>query len=445
MSSTQPNLFYDISKIIININNNYFSYNYKTKNDAPLLIKILFVYFINSITLYKNKFDFFYKSCNNIFLTDALKEQFLDLYCKIQKTYTVLRRFAYTWKYKKAKIVVHTDMGLNEIKENDKNIICIYQNNSKYLFHIHDIIKIMNTNLTNSHVFFAEPNYIKNPFNNLAFNKSTLYNIYFYIKWNTNLYPELIFKFFNVHFDLTYFLYNNEHLLREYTIKNYVMKSPNNVIHNEIMIMIDKHNQRCKKETDKIIIDAKFPEIKLIKIMKPYLLLYMNIIYSLIPIIKTQSQRELSYKLKKFQKFNPQFGKKIIKLEYIYFPNKRVKSTFVFNDKHLPFHEIDEFIDSHLKINYAKLYYHEEETTAFQQNEEEEDEEDEVEEEVYQNYYMNNNEIDTTEDTESTDETETNDETEPNDETGTNENNFQLNYNDNESERESETESKSTN
>jgi hypothetical protein len=213
------------------------------------------------------------------------------------------------------------------------------------------------------------------------------------------------------------------------------MKSPNNIIHNEILRMIDKHNQRCIKENNKIIIDKEFPEMKLIKIMKPYLLLYMNIIYSLIPIIKTQAQRELSYKLKKFQNFNPQFGKKIMKLEYIYFPNKKVKTTVEFDDKHISFHEIDDFIDSHLKINYSKLYYHEEETNAFHEDEEE----DEVEEEVYQDYYMNNNEIETNEDTESTDETGTNDETEPN------ENNFQLNYNDNESERESETESKSTN
>ena len=38
----------------------------------------------------------------------------------------------YNYKYKKAKIVVNTDMCLNELIPNSKNVICLFQNNSKF-------------------------------------------------------------------------------------------------------------------------------------------------------------------------------------------------------------------------------------------------------------------------------------------------------------------------
>ena len=39
----------------------------------------------------------------------------------------------------------------------------------------------------------------------MPFNKSNLYNIYFYIRYNTTLRPDLLFKYFDVNFNLTKF------------------------------------------------------------------------------------------------------------------------------------------------------------------------------------------------------------------------------------------------
>jgi hypothetical protein len=182
------------------------------------------------------------------------KSQFLFYFCKIQRTYNSFQRLAYLWKYKKAKIVVNTDMALNEITEHQKNIMCIFHNGSKYLFRVQDLIQMIDAGLTHSYNFFAEPMQIKNPFNNLPFNKSTLYNIYFYIKFNTRLYPELLIKFFQVNFDLSYFLYYNEPLLREYAIKNYTTKSPSSILYTEIFRMLEKYNGQYKKEEKKTIL-----------------------------------------------------------------------------------------------------------------------------------------------------------------------------------------------
>ena len=99
----------------------------------------------------------------------------------------MLNRFVYNYKYNKAKIVVDTDMGLNKLNINDHNVFCLFHNNSKYLFLINDLIKIINSSLTNSYMFFSQPLPSKNPYNNLPFTKSNLYNIYLFLKFKIYL------------------------------------------------------------------------------------------------------------------------------------------------------------------------------------------------------------------------------------------------------------------
>ena len=126
----------------------------------------------------KYKFIFMNNCLNNSFYTDEVKKQFIDFFCKIQKTYYAFNKFIYLYKFNSSKIVVDKDMALNEINLNGKNVICIYQLNCRYLFNINDILKVITNSLTNSNMFFLEPITIKNPYNNIPFNKSILYNIF---------------------------------------------------------------------------------------------------------------------------------------------------------------------------------------------------------------------------------------------------------------------------
>jgi len=209
---------------------------------------------------------------------------------------------------------------------------------------------------------FSEPKCIKNPYDNIPFQKSTLYNIYFYIRYKTDYYPELFFKFFNVDFNLTSFKINNEYVLREYSIKHFVENSPSNILIDEIKGMIDFYNQYCKQLflQHKIIVHKEFPKDKLIKIMKPYLLLFMRSQYSYL----THKRREASYILKQklivFHKFNPQFGRKTYKIITKYDDDfKRVATgrLIEFNDKHISFNNMEkqnaEYLSDHLKYNDA--------------------------------------------------------------------------------------------
>jgi hypothetical protein len=370
-----------IIKLIANTEKNYFLLGAKqntknTKNtikktpiksDNKWIISLLFKMMITQLKECDNKHKVkVYKGLLTNFLIVNLKEEtenFKQMFYKIQRTYYILNRFAYNYKFKKSKVVVNSDMCLNELKEGDKNVISIIQNNSKYLFNIKDLINIIETSLTSSHSFFVQPKKIKNPYNNVAFNKSTLYNIYFFVKFNTNYYSELLFKFFDCDFNLTTFKHTHEYVLREYVIKNFVYKSAANILVDEIKYMIDEFNNICGNAGVhyKIEIHDTFPNDRLIKIMQPYLFLFCKALYSYHSLDKTNFTYYFKQGLLRFYKYNPHFGKVKAELVYKMDENNVTKITCVksFDDKHIPFNNIKRqnanFLTDHLDYDQVGL------------------------------------------------------------------------------------------
>jgi hypothetical protein len=346
-----------IVKNVIKPETNFLQTNYKP-DGVDGTFKILFGLFLNDTVInVKNKIIFFEKTLQHFLIKNKREDEFTSYFCKIQRIYNMLNKLVYNYKYKKSKIVVNTDMCLNELVENSKNVICIFNNNSKYLFHIKDLIKIINSALTNSHMFFSEPISIKNPYDNVPFTKSTLYNIYFFIKYKTDYYPELFFKFFDVNFNLTNFMEKNQHLLRSYIIKDYVYKSPSKDLLHEIKKMISHFNSYCSvsKLRNKIVIDNDFPKDKLIKIMRPYLMLYILSQYAISAQEQKDAETLLRKKLVIFNRYNPRFGRKtyrIIIKNIGTFQKKICGKIIEFNDKHIKFNEIEKqnanFLSDHL-------------------------------------------------------------------------------------------------
>jgi len=341
-----------ITKKVLNMDNNVFSLNYDKTDPIKPIMKLMFMSLVKN--RYSSKFTMLKETIMS-FLQFS-REEFINHFCKIQKTYYAFSRLAFLYKYKKSSMSVTTDIGLNDIAIHDKNVLCIFHFNSRYLFNVNDLIKIINTSLTNSYMLFSQPVMSKNPYNNLPFNKSNLYNIYFFIKSNTNIYNELFFKFFHCNFNLSLFYQKYEYLLREYIIENFIKNSTEDVLIQEIKRMINSYNKKHKK---KILIHDEFPKKSLIKIMKPYLLLHLKCYYSLIPIIKTNSSVILNNKLKKFQKFNPVFGRKTFKLGFKWitlFKRQSYIKSIVFLDKHIPFNRNDDedFLKNH--TYYDEIY-----------------------------------------------------------------------------------------
>ena len=381
-----------ITNKVLNMDNNVFSLNYDKSDSVKPIMQLVFMSLVKN--RYNSKFIMLRET-----ITSFLKfsrQEFINHFCKIQKTYHAFSRLAFIYKYKKSSMSVTTDIGLNDITINDKNVLCIYHLNSRYLFNVNDLIKIINTSLINSYMFFSQPLMSKNPYNNLPFTKSNLYNIYFFIKFNTNIYNDLFFKFFHCNFNLTTFYHKYEYLLREYILENFIKNSGEDVLTHEIKRMISSYNKTTNK---KILIHEEFPKKRLISIMKPYLLLHLKCYYSLIPSIKNNSIVLLHSKLKKFQKFNPKFGRKIFKMGFKFYPNFTRKSyikSVEFLDKHISFNykedknflknhtyydeinniENDDNVETPYLVTFGINIYNEEEDAE----EDEEDEEDNAEE-----------------------------------------------------------------
>jgi hypothetical protein len=345
------NTFFYIIKKNLNIPSDIFG-NWDNKDPNRLTQHILFSSFIfKNINSIEEKYVVLRDILNNPFITCQQKNEFLNIFCLVQKTYFALSRVAYLYQYKKSKLVVDFDMCLNPIDINNKNSICLFQEKNRYYFRINDLINIIDTALCNSPMFFSNPLISKNPYNNVPFNKSTLYNIYFNIITKTFIIPELIHKFFLTNFDLNQFEKDYEYLIRETAIVKYVNNSTADVLHNSILQMIQDFNYT--NFLNRITIDKSFPKKILITVMKPYLMLYYTYKYSLDTIKKIVSQRQFIKKMKEFNIFNPFFGTKQIKItktsSYIY------TNTYIYNEKHIIFNNnknnTNTFLKSHLKIN----------------------------------------------------------------------------------------------
>lgn len=344
--------FHLITKKLINIDTNNGANNENSVVIFNNIYTISFFIFIQKEYSIQNKYKLLHETINNIFHTTEIKEMFFNYFNKIQKTYHAFSRLAFIYKYKKAKIMIDIDLFMNELKENDKYVYCLFQNNCKYLFNIRDLIKIIDNSIANSCHFFNAPIPIKNPYNNIVLNKSSLYNIYFFIRRKTILYPEIFYYFFKCNFNLNNFIKTHQNILRNFSIKTHLKNSNKNTLCDNIEYMIDEYNSLIKYRKYQIVIDGSFPKDLLIDIMKPYLELFLISQYSLIYRDRINAKKMLKNKLYNFNKYNPLFSRKIYVISNM--PNITQRTRPIeYNKTHISFYESEnikdrnEFMSSH--------------------------------------------------------------------------------------------------
>jgi hypothetical protein len=296
------------------------------------------------------KLRFFYETIYNPFLNP---DDFAQTYYRVIKVYNGFRKFVHIYRFQKAKIVVTTDLGLNELDPTNKQVICIQQQNNRYLFHINDLLHIVESSLSASHALFSTPQMIKNPYTNLPFNKSTLYNIYFqgtHVTSGTNEMKgrktELFDLYFQHNFNIKLFGKSCEHILREYAIKEYVYKSDDEILREEIDEMVFWLNDMFGQP---ILIDRDFPNKTLIPIMRPYLMLWFTNLSSLIPPKQTMAQQTLYTKWSNFVKHNPLFGRKTLRLESKFTEFRRITIQVVEFNCDAP-----RFVSDHSSVKFMK-------------------------------------------------------------------------------------------
>jgi len=339
--------FYNIAQQVIGISANGF------EKTGPALHVFLFSSLLRKNPFYLDtatKYLFLSNVLTNIYLTLKQREEFLEYFCKVQRAYFALARFANLVRYKMAKCVVDFDMELNEITTETKGVVCIYQNNYTYLFKIVDLIHIMNNALTNSEMFFSNTLMVKNPFINIPFNKSTLYNIYFFIRFHTLIIPTVIHNYFLTNFNLNNFESKFEHLIREKDIHNFIFNSSDDILYPLTITML----KECFVTYHfKFNIHRDFPMGTLVKVMKPYLFLYYLQMYSLINSQKILAKRQLKNSLSTLAFSNPFFGRKHLHISNIYNPirKKNVRKLIVTFNSTIPPRKQTSFLKSHENDN----------------------------------------------------------------------------------------------
>jgi hypothetical protein len=297
--------------------------------------------FENKDSIKTQKIDFLKRNMENVFFTEEDRNTFLDYFSEIQKHYFAFMRLCNIWKYKHSRITVSDDLYLNPIDVNAKNVFVVVHNKNKYLFSLANLINMINSSLSNTCHFFSSPLILKNPYSNIIFNKADLYNLYFAIKNSSFIMPVLFHYYFLTNFNITKFRDQYEGIIREISIKNHIKNADHETLYNAVINMLKSHKHR-------ININPEFPKEELVDIMRPYLQLYYVSMYSLDEYKKLNAFSELHRKLNKFYKYNPKFGRKIVKREC----NADFKfiTKIVFNKKYVDFNKafsIEEFMKNH--------------------------------------------------------------------------------------------------
>ena len=333
----KTNELYNISNLENNVQCHFDltekTYDYELKkpdlNYCDKLIIITFnILLLTPFYNTKTKFDFLSSIRDNIFYDDSIKNMIYKIFYEVQKKYHVLNRLLYRYKYRKAPIAIDTDLSLSNIKSSPTTMT-ILQNNQKYLFTLFDLKKLIDSSLSNSPYHFSHPLPIKNPYNNMPFEKSTLYNIYFFMKKSDFVIPTLFHLYFLSNFNLSKFQQENEVMIQKVHLKQYLHNLSEKETKSEIIYMLKQN-----KYTKKIKIDAEFPRDKLIEIFRPYLELFYKQNYSIDLNTRIMSKNELHVKLKDFYNFNPIFGRK-------YIINTKQTANSIMNTNHIQFQKKD--------------------------------------------------------------------------------------------------------
>ena len=275
----------------------YMYINYLNTYDEPITTKIFAK--IKQKKIYEYLTSSVFAKLNN---------EMLDLINKTQRAYNGFALLAKIYRAKYIKPTITTDLLLNELHEKQKNTIKIFQNNSNYLFTIKDLINHIDVLLSNTQSFFAEPLPIKNPYNNIEFTEATLYNIYFKIKQSDYKFSTLFHNYFLCDFDLKRFKIENEYLIRDEYIKQYVYKTNTITLFRAMKRMLEA-SSNFEKKVSKQINKESF-----ISILRPYYYLYLVYNYH----IEGTEKKKKSYilfnrKIFELLEYNPKFGRIYLK------------------------------------------------------------------------------------------------------------------------------------
>ena len=254
--------------------------------------------------LYSKKFTCLSQFFENKFVTQEKKDDLLHCFCTTQKYYYKFKKLYQIYLNKKAKNYdIDYDLCLTPL-ENSKNNITLIQENTKFLFKVNDLIRLIVEGLTYTYDLFLEPKVAKNPYNNIELTNCDLYNIYLHILLKTNINPPLLFHYyFKSEFNLSNFVMNNEASLKDLAIIKH---------HKELDDDPDKTYEYIMDMAEKstiLNISDTFPVDDVVSKLKFCLIDYLYSEYSYNPAKRRTHKKKLLKKLRDFNTNYPRYGR----------------------------------------------------------------------------------------------------------------------------------------
>lgn len=261
-------------------------------------------HFVDTFLFTNNRFKCLNNFYNNGFITQEKKDNFSYYFNVTQRYYYKFKKLYNIYCSKKLKIYDNdVDLCLMPL-DSYKNNISITQQNTKYIFKINDIIRIIMEGLLFHYEMFLEPKKAKNPYNNIEFSLCDLYNIYLHIIIKTKINPPfLLTAFFKSEFNIKDFVLNNEALLKDLAIKNHY----NEIQDNEECMC--EHLLNMIEKTKIINVHESYPSDKIIDNLKHCLYDYLVSEFSYNPTKRKIHKKMMYKKINEFHKANPIFGR----------------------------------------------------------------------------------------------------------------------------------------
>lgn len=243
---------------------------------------------------------------DNLFFSDENRGLFLDFFCKVQRTYWAFNTLAKHIKSRYSKIKVTNDLFLAPILSSQKNMFRLYETNCSYLFTLQDLSRIIISAVCNSPMFYSEPITPKNPYSGIPFSISNLYNIYFAMRNQLAILPNVIYQLFLCEFNLSVFEKNNQLVIRDTYINQFIQNEDEDEVVESIYDMLQGF--------PKIKLDLEFPDKFIIESFKSVVIHFLHFKYTL-----DGSKRRIHYTIMN-RKMNdiiqncPTIGRKVFSL-----------------------------------------------------------------------------------------------------------------------------------
>jgi hypothetical protein len=258
----------------------------------------------------KPKFEVLKEFVGNPFLSKIKKEELIEYFYKTQRLTNFFKKFYIKKTYHKYhKYPGNIDLFHVPLDTySTRSIIPLVHNNTIYKFRVSDIIRLTNTGLIYAPDLFPEPKFPSNPWTNIPFTETNLYNIYFHMIDNNILLPTLFYNFFRCNWKIEKFICLNEAYLRDVSINHFYDDVSTYTKYSDIIIMLRKYRSVIPDLT----IHPQYPKLEVVSNLAHILVHHLRYEYTHNPTYRIKSKITIKRLLRTFFVNNPAFGRIII-------------------------------------------------------------------------------------------------------------------------------------